>query len=410
MDLSESPILKTRGALQPNDLLRNYALFLVLHVLDDLEPLVEACIDLGADPSLISTVGIPYSSRRDAGAAVARHGVKVHLPPIFPFDAPLVEWLREDLEAARRAGKRLIIVEDGGYAVPLLSQLVAVDRLDPKLVAGGVEQTTRGMRLDRQLAESGLLPWPVVSIPGCGSKQTIEPMYIARAVLRNLLELLRHLERDEPASVGIFGAGAIGMHVAEAFKDSGADVYVADTAADRQYAAYARHRFNRLERDRVKDCRLLLGTSGFTSIDADILDEASNDTIVASASSRQIEIDTQWLYGKAIGAPVPFDPVGRCVMQIPAGRQFGYAVPGASKRVTVLYDGYPINFWGASLPEHVGDAVMALLLEGIIAVASGNLHQSGVLDGSIILAEADLAISDFWRETKPDDGISPLGG
>jgi S-adenosylhomocysteine hydrolase len=408
MHAPTSTVLEARAALQPRDLLKDRSLFFILHVLDDLVPFVRACIACGCEPASITVVGIPYSSRLEAATAVEELGCEVHLPTIFPFDAPLVKWISDAIAKSDQEGKRLILVEDGGYALPLLCQLVASSHLNPTSILGAVEQTTRGERIAKALAAGDQLVWPLVSIPECGTKKWIEPRYIALAINRNLRELLRHVAAPEPRKAAVFGAGVIGQFVLEELSRRGVEVRVKDTAAEREFAALVVRQFKPLTDADLSDCDLVVGTTGFTTIDMNVLDLVPDEAIILSASSRQIEIDLQWLHSQATASGV-IEPFGRCIMPIPAGRRFVYSVERANKAVTVLHDGYPINFWGLSLPEHVGDAVMALIFEGLATVAMGGLRHAGVVSGATVLREADQRITERWRQTKPNDGIDPFG-
>ena len=74
----------------------------------------------------------------------------------------------------------------------------------------------------------------------------------------------------------------------------------------------------------------------------------------------------------------------------------------------MLYDGYPLNFYGPSLPDHTADAILSLLLEGVLMLATGSFHHPNVYDGATVLQDADIRISQLWGSLKPDDGINPF--
>ena len=77
--------------------------------------------------------------------------------------------------------------------------------------------------MDRQVMQSGNLPFPVISIPDCETKKTVEPPYIAEAVILNLFHLLRVVDPDlDPARIkalGMFGYGTVGDRVAKTFSN-----------------------------------------------------------------------------------------------------------------------------------------------------------------------------------------------
>jgi S-adenosylhomocysteine hydrolase len=393
-----------RARHRRNDPLAGYSLLVVQHVLDDLYQLLEAFLRLGCESEDISVVGIPYSSRAEVGDKI-RKGLncQVDLPSVFPFDGCVCLRFLEFFKRSVEKGKRLIILEDGGYIVPLVSQLAVTSHIDPNMIVGAVEQTTRGKWVDEQMDWGGYLRVPVISIPDSQTKQEVEPPYIAWAVQENLRRLLdevapgKHLEK-----VGIFGYGTIGKKLAEYFKQAGnTTVYINELDSDRlpDEALY-----EKLTQNRLAECDLVIGTTGATSIGLQVLDQVKHATILASTSSRQIEIDVRALSGKArrvssIGAQQP------SVMGIPAGRCFDYLLGGESKSVFLLYDGYPVNFSGRSLPDHVEDAVLSLLLEGVAAIVERRLKVPMIHPAKDVIEEQDKEIYDYWLRVKPDDGV-----
>ena len=212
-------ILSNRVQRHPNMPLEGHALFAILHVLDDLEPLLRAFCDLGLDPADLTVVGIPYSSLESAAQTIrSTVGCNVELMPMFPFDSFVTTHLYTAVQSAKTRGKKLILLEDGGYATPALWQLHYMGLVSDDTVIGGVEQTTRGARIHKELELMDRLLAPMISIPSCSTKETIEPPYIALAVRRNIESLLNIVDPDRGvsgiATLGIFGIGAIGEHVA----------------------------------------------------------------------------------------------------------------------------------------------------------------------------------------------------
>ena len=382
--------------------LAHYDLFLIQHVLDDLLELVKAFIELGASPEAITVVGIPYSSRNDAAHALESLGCRVRLPQSFPFDAAVGVLLAEAARASQHAGKKLIILEDGGYAVPAVSQLADLGQIDPQVIIGAVEQTSRGSRIDRQLQASKHLRIPVISVPDCNAKKEIEPPYIAEAVDRNLSAVLRNLGGASPQTVGIYGFGVIGNRIALHLQRRGAHVLISDISTDRAYEATLRREFEILRPEDIARCDLLIGNTGRMSIGLVQMRNLRAGAMLVSSSSRQVEIDVEWLYENA--SPTLTGPSGPCVSPIPLYREFTYR--DGSRSVVLLYDGYPINFSGRSLPDHVGDAILALLLEGVVQLPSLT-RTPLVYPGNEVLKDPDLEISVMWKREKPNDGMDP---
>ncbi len=390
--------------------LSGHTLFVIQHVLDDLYHLIESFQALGCAADDICVVGIPYSSRSDAGEQIRKLGCQVELPQIFPFDGCVCLHLLETLDKSIANNKPLIILEDGGYAVPLVSQLTAIGRVDPTKIKGAVEQTSRGGWVDEQLSRAGQLRIPVISIPHAMTKRTMEPPYIAEAIHRNLLSLLDVIDPDVGAKqvkvLGMYGFGSIGDKVARYFGNQASVIYVSDPMPERSYDAYVRAKFGRLTPARLEKCDLILGATGATSIGLEVFERVKDRAILGSTSSRQVEIDIELLRRRSESEET-IGTAGPCVMQIPMARRFHYAIGGGSKSVTVLYDGYPINFAGRSLPDHVGDLILSLLLEGVVAVSRNPFHRPAVYKADTVLQEEDRELSMMFLEVKPEDGLNP---
>jgi len=376
--------------------LSGHRLFVIQHVLDDLTHLISAFIDLGCAAQDITVVGIPYSSRQNAGDVIAGMGCQVVLPAVFPMDGIVGKLLLESVSKGVAETKPLIILEDGGYAVPQLSQLAKAGLVSLDCVKGAVEQTTRGKWLAQRVQRDGYLALPVISIPDCGTKQNAEPKYIAQAVVKNLSDLLNHVDAGRRVEAfGMYGCGTIGNYVAEHFRANGARVYVADIMPERRYRTTMAG-FLKLDNDTIGQCDLILGATGSTSIGPQPILSLKHGALIGSTSSRQIEIDMEYLHNHATMSE-PLGPRAPAVLPISAGRRCTLAQSHASKVVTVLYDGYPINFWGTSLPDHVADAVLSLLLEGVLALATDQYHP-GVHPGGTVLEDADIEISQMFQQ------------
>lgn len=117
---------------------------------------------------------------------------------------------------------------------------------------------------------------------------------------------------------------------------------------------------------------VILGTSGHRSIGAELIAELKPDTYLASCSSKRLEIDVEALETQAIAV----ERVA-CV-----GTRYQLPAPGDRARtVTLLADGFPVNFWGAdaeSIPtEHI-EFVWALMLHEFARIAGGANRQTGL--------------------------------
>lgn len=403
-------ILEERTARHAPTALAGHQILLIQHVLDDLLQLVTAFTQLGCQPADITIVGIPYSSRESAAQPLRELGCTVHLPTFYPMEGTIAILLNQCLRTCKEHNKKLLIVEDGGYAVRLASE---IERLEghgflEEFLVGAVEQTSRGSRLDKELEGLGLLDFPVVTVAECNLKHHVEPPYIALALARNLDEVLGHLRSDVPEfelqKAAIFGFGSIGSHLARHFNRLGVAVYVRDPRFAYQVAScqYAKS----LTDEALRECDLVIGCTGHTSIHGSIISEVKTGGVLASASSRRIEIDIDGLFAVSSIPTEIVGPKNDVALQIPAARRVNRLVQGSDSPLLLLYDGYPLNFWGTSLPDYVSAAVMSLLLEGALALAAGGLTQPRVYSGSEVLESEELDILNIFIEKKPADGVA----
>ena len=100
---------------------------------------------------------------------------------------------------------------------------------------------------------------------------------------------------------------------------------------------------------------LIVGTSGRCSIDKSVLQAIPDGAVIVSTSSDQVEIDL-----KALGRLARSDPT-----ELALGKH-EYIIQQPKKprkKVIVLAEGYPINFYGSeSLPNDTIDPIMTLLM------------------------------------------------
>ncbi len=235
----------------------------------------------------------------------------------------------------------------------------------------------------------------------------MEPPYIAAAVNRSLRKLVNRITGGKVDSaikqVGVYGIGSIGGNIAGYMRDQGAIVYVSDYDPVR-VRRYRQRGFRELTTEALRECDLVVGATGGTSIGPAVLPHLKSRAILASASSRQVEIDVSWL--EANTKEVDADDFDVQVVQpIKAYRK--YALRSGDGTLYLIYDGYPVNFYGESLPDRIADVVLSLLFEGALAIArkSGSL-ESIVYEGAHVLKEAEDEISGEHNALR--DSMPPL--
>jgi S-adenosylhomocysteine hydrolase len=337
------PHVDAAAELVPDGTFAGVHLVAVQHVMATHSVLLRAMEKKGLDPAQSEIVGVPYSTSYVVEHAIRRRGYRIHTPDIVDpselnatMDAAIVAALRRAIEAAKRDGKPILALDDGG------KMSLAIHRHFPDDVHRFrvVEQTTRGITEVRSLAE---VKTPVVGVAMSPLKR-FERDKVGLDALANIERLLARLNLPAVAGkhVTVLGYGTIGQGIARALRAAGALVTVYDVDPVKQALA-AEHGFG-VPRDRAEALggkHLIVGCTGHRSITRDDLALLSHETVLASASSRDVEIDLSPNRDRDVEC-VPLLAEG------PGDRRFitrVWRLP--DKDVVVLRNGFPVNFAGA---------------------------------------------------------------
>lgn len=321
---------------------------IVTHILDTAVPFIDA---ISRTTDIRAIVGIPYSTAPSARHTLQQQGHRVVIPDdIGDLPACTLAEIQEASSAKSQAP--LVVQEIGGYCSSVIDNLTALDDF-----CGIVEDTKQGhwryAKLDR-------LACPVLSIADSPLK-ALENQQVGRSISHALETILRrqfHRLTTE-TKVGLMGYGGIGEATARALSALGARVTVFDTCGIRMAKA-ALDGFGETPRaEIVANSDVLLGVSGHCSIGAEDFLQAKPNALIASGSSKQVEIELAALNREA--APISDESLIK-----------EYRLEG--KSVFLLNDGMPINFLEHSILGRVLDLVYTELYMCIREIASGGLE------------------------------------
>lgn len=386
------------------DLFSRFVIIFLQHLLADALPFVQALRDRGC--TTLYALGIPYSTKTAVVDAIgATDGCSVRAPADYPFPNDIEAILAEAFAEAARTKRRVLIIEDGPYLVPRLAR----GGFDLSLCAGAVQQTRRGLNRYKELQGSGgRLPVPAVEIADTSLKNQYEARCVAPALIDAVTALVGIARPNEDPfrgkTVTIVGAsGTIGEQLVQLLVEAGAQVQV----AERSYRQLIRFTATSYERHNIRlgsveelipSTDLLIGCTGAAGAVNDFaLTKVKDGAILASASSGNEEIDVVALEGMSEGRR-PSDVLGDGPARIPAFTTYEVRHGGGPvRRVTLLYGGYPVNFWSQSLAASGrSDPVIALLFSGAAFIARSGTLEPRIYVGDEALQREQARISVRW--------------
>ncbi len=340
--------------------LKGAILILIQHLLSDVKDFLEALEVAGVDKKRMFIIGIPYSSKEEVVEEL-KQKYKVCAPTSYPFDEYVEDALRKAFKICKRESLSLLIIEDGGYAVPIIHERF---KNSIGYCKGAVEQTTNGIWRDKELVlKKGLkLGFPLVSIPDCKLKQEIEAPFIGKVVIRNIQILLSKIGRFiEGKKLGIVGYGTIGRKIAEEAKNQKAIVSVSEINPVKSLIARLGGFDTKSILDLVKESDLIIGATGRKSIGRAEILGLKNNAILASVSSKRVEIDIEELESL-------------CIERNPTEIGTYYELVNGNK-VLLLANGFPVNFFSSeSVPDRIIDVILTLMFSGAISLAKGEIY------------------------------------
>jgi S-adenosylhomocysteine hydrolase len=345
----------------------------VLHFLSDLVPFVSALTELGATPENIFLVAkpYPYSRRDEVTHALQALGVNVCRATSERTVEDCVQDVLKELVVSRtEVETKILIIEDGGYFAPAMHapefQPLAARCL------GAVEQTQKGAEADKLIYPC---VFPILSVAESSFKKVYESPEIGRIVVQNISRFTPDIKLSAGHAL-VVGFGSVGREVAFHLTN-GFNMTVSVLETDDLRLLEARHRktvvaeaansFDKLEFRRPN---LVVGTTGKQSIGRAVLQGLEGDTVLVSTSSDQVEIDLAALTEMAGGKSVEVEE-GKRLFKVPG--------PRFAKMITLLAEGYPINFYGSeSVPNDTIDPVLTLLLLCAVELATNGRARNGV--------------------------------
>lgn len=378
-----TPILNSLAEEFSSIDMSSFVFLIIVHFLGDLPAFINQLHSLGMKKSNTFLIPVYYSQQQYVTRYLRQKGWRVYdkLDGESDFEEHVNSVLSCAVEEARQMGLQLIIIEDGGYAVPIvLNNYSSVHNM----FAGAVEQTANGVWRDKrainqnQKNQENFPSFPIVAVGESELKKVIESPFVADAILFNIDRLLiKEHTGLRGRQVAVLGFGDVGSSVAHVAGSKGWNVGVFDPDY-RKWATAKVAGFNVPQidshgeanlKDFINRYSLVLGASGHRSLSGKRLAYIGRNTYLASCSSKRLEIDISALESMALYK-----------YELTIGTR--YIVTGSfgdQISITVLANGRPINFFDGSesIPaEHI-EFVWALMLGELIRIISGEC-QNGI--------------------------------
>ncbi len=378
LELPMAPMLeyyskKVAGNKRPFD---NTCVLIILHVLSDFHSLIAAFESVGMKPENTFVVAIPYSAKGSVISVLQHKGYRnIWFTPYYEkrFDGNVEQALLEAIEHSKRTSKRIVILQDGGYASTLWHSCY---RSDANICLGAVEQTRNGIWECQQIPEENRL-FPVIDVASCWLKDKIEPPFIGDAVAHNIQSLISKISISlRERNVLLIGYGTIGKCVAKSLRGYGAKITVFDKDPEslRKARGDGFKIANALEAA-IPHKKLIIGCTGRYRLSAGELALADNGTILVNASSKHFEVNHEDL--KAL--------TRKCELIEDYGSRHTLV---NGRILDLLAEGNPVNFYGPS--ESVPDNEIQFISALLFLMALELVEKGDTLPRSIISVPDDV--------------------
>lgn len=320
----------------------------------------------------------------------------------------LEEAFRQELIPLLQQGKKLLIIEDGGYHFEALSR---VKQLFPEVedkIIGVVEQTTSGTR--RSMSRQGYrYVYPCASVARSDIKMHVESIFIGQRIVEELGLMLYEADAFYSFhSVLLVGYGIVGRSCRMALKGRFCQLEAYDT--DSRMLEVAENdglrTYSHPSSEMFCEDTVVIGCVGRPSFGEELfrafLDGQGKNLYLASGSSRDVEFAyfLQYLEGKAAELP-------SLVLERQETAKwyncYRFRYGGVKKNVYLMAEGKPVNFYRQgviSLTYRVIDLVFTEMLQMALYLCRNRnlppqLYMLGE-DNPITRAVSERELLDLW--------------
>jgi len=358
------PQLEYYSKRYTNNIFSDCVILLIQHLLRDFIPFVEALHQAGAQRENIFIISIPYSVKEPVFRYLETQYKHIWRSFEYPFDEIVEEALKNALVRCENTNKKLLIIEDGGYAVPMLHSKYK-DKVS--LCFGAVEQTTHGIWRDKEVED---LKIPIIDVARSEIKRELESPLIGKAIVMNIDLLLSKIGISlTNKKILLIGFGNVGSKIAEWLRKFRGKVWVYDTQDDKlNMARQEKFKIIKNIHEGVKDKQIIIGATGKKSFGFNELTAITNDVYFINATSKLMEMDYEELNALAAQSE-NISGVGRKYKL-----HTGYTI-------YLLANGFPVNFFdpeSQSVPDLEIQFIPTLLFNAAIYLLEKRIGENGI--------------------------------
>jgi adenosylhomocysteinase len=354
-------------------------LIILEHILPTTEELLRHLHEAGAE--IYSVFAKPYSIDKSVLKRLTAKGVRVLQKTYDELDNTkfLDSHLQSAVSKSKRDGKRIAIIEVGGYFAAPLSRL---PKQSVAHIAGVIEDTTFGH--NRYLALASKIKVPIFSVARSELKE-IEARFVGRDAVAAVDLLLRKLGVSLPGRNALMiGYGMIGTNVARTLRTYDLNVYVYDKQDHRNLRAFSDGFHIHKKRELLKSADIIFCATGEPAVSFEEIEECKNNVILASVGSRDSEFDITTVKQQAVKSHV----LGEGIMK--------YTLPH-SRAVMVVRNGTAVNFALNSLPTEVIDLVFSEIILCLMRLLKKQGRPRIGVVHPLLSAELDAIARDWLR-------------
>ena len=321
-----------------------------------------------AGSEIYAVIAKPYSINKLCLRKLKQQKIKVICESYNTLDNTplLLDLLKEAVDISIEDGRKIIIIDVGGY---FAGPLISLGNSANGAIAGVVEDTTFGHNRYYSNCAESKISVPVFSVARSPLKE-IEARFVGRDAVSSMELVLRRIGISlSGRNALVIGYGMIGQNVAKTLRRYDLKVSVYDIEDYQNLTAYSDGYRIHKKHQLLQDADIIFSATGSEAIYntsaisfKDIEDYCKDNVILASVGSRDTEFELDQIKRLC--------PPPKKISEFLAE----YRIPQASKNLIVAKDGTAVNFISDSIPIEILDLVFSEIIMCIVGLIAEPEH------------------------------------